>query len=77
MIQGEPEKLIYPTIENIVAFAQIANQDNMNLNFIAESMIGTSYNKNRFPGLIIRKLKPKCTIILFKSGKMIIIWPKI
>ena len=36
-------------------------------------MSGSRYNKKRFPAVILRKLKPKSTILIFKSGRMIII----
>lgn len=36
-------------------------------------MSGSRYNKKRFPAVILRKTKPKSTILIFKSGRMIII----
>ena len=36
-------------------------------------MSGSRYNKKRFPAVILRKTKPRSTILIFKSGRMIII----
>ncbi len=51
------------------------NTDNetLDLKLIAQKAEGCRYNKKRFPAVIMRKTKPKSTILVFKSGRMIII----
>lgn len=58
----------------MVSFAKM-NTDNetLDLKLIAEKAEGCRYNKKRFPAVIMRKTKPKSTILVFKSGRMIII----
>ncbi len=43
------------------------------MKLIAEKVSGSRYNKKRFPAVILRKTKPRSTILIFKSGRMIII----
>jgi transcription initiation factor TFIID TATA-box-binding protein len=45
----------------------------LDLKAIAEKVEGSRYNKKRFPAVILRKIKPKSTMLIFKSGRMIII----
>ena len=45
----------------------------IDLKAIAERVSGSRYNRKRFPAVILRKTKPKSTILIFSSGKMIII----
>lgn len=45
----------------------------LDLKLIAEKVENSRYNKKRFPAVILRKTDPKSTILVFKSGKMIII----
>lgn len=44
----------------------------VNLDIIAKKFKDVNFNLNRFPGLSIKMLKPKCVILLFKNGKMVI-----
>ncbi len=58
----------------MVSFAKMGVEDeNLDLKLIAEKVEGCRYNKKRFPAVIMRKTKPKSTILVFKSGRMIII----
>jgi transcription initiation factor TFIID TATA-box-binding protein len=43
------------------------------LKLIAEKIENSRYNKKRFPAVILRQTDPKSTVLVFKSGKMIII----
>jgi transcription initiation factor TFIID TATA-box-binding protein len=47
--------------------------EEINLKYLAEKIENSRFNKKRFPALIVRKTKPKCTIMVFKSGKIIVI----
>lgn len=49
------------------------DNEDLDLKVIAEKAEGCRYNKKRFPAVIMRKTKPKSTILVFKSGRMIII----
>ena len=62
-----------PTVQNVVSFAQIVTNTELPLKLIAARVEGSRYNRKRFPAVILRKTKPKSTILIFKSGKMIII----
>jgi len=57
-------------IENIVI--SVSFHSEIDLEKIAENYQDADFNLNKFPGLCIRITKPKCTILLFKNGKMII-----
>ena len=43
----------------------------IDLNQVSREIQNTEYNSERFPGLFIRFNHPKCVIILFKNGKLI------
>lgn len=45
----------------------------LNLKYIAEKVEGSRYNRKRFPAVIMRKTKPRSTVLCFKSGRMIVI----
>ena len=62
-----------PFLNNVVASGLLANDKDLNLSYIASKMEGSRLNSKKFPGLIIRKTKPKGTIILFKSNKFLLI----
>ncbi|MFX0020838.1 MAG: TATA-box-binding protein [Candidatus Hermodarchaeota archaeon] len=60
------------TIQNIVAKTSLNLGKIIDLNKVSEELQNTEYNSERFPGLFIRENHPKCVIILFKNGKMIL-----
>ena len=63
-----------PVVQNVVSFAKmIMDNPQLDLKLIAEKVQNSRYNKKRFPAVILRKTDPKSTILVFKSGKMIII----
>lgn len=62
-----------PIVQNVVSFAHLDSDGDLELKLIAEKVSGSRYNKKRFPAVILRKTKPKSTILIFKSGRMIII----
>jgi len=65
------ESLDY-TIENVVATATVQIEEKIELNQIARKLNGVEYNPGRFPGLIMRIEKPRATILVFSTGKMVI-----
>lgn len=62
-----------PMVQNVVSFAKMTIEYDLDLKTIAAKVEGCRYNKKRFPAVIMRKTRPKSTILVFKSGRMIII----
>jgi len=56
-------------IVNIVATASIGSE--LNLKETSDSIEELEYDPERFPGAICRIKKPKTTILLFRSGKIV------
>jgi len=56
-------------IQNVVASA--AFDQTFDLKAIANAFLGNTEFKGRFPGLIFKLKKPKITMLIFKTGKMI------
>jgi len=59
--------MICVNIENIVASTTFAKT--LDLNLIAQSIVDTEYEPDRFPGLVYRIKHPKTATLLFSSGK--------
>lgn len=57
-------------IENIVATVILENQ--LDLNLIETKIQDVDYNPDQFPGLVYRLESPRVTVLIFKSGKMVI-----
>ncbi len=64
-----------PEVQNVVSLAKLNSQD-LDLYTIAQKSESSRYNPKRFPAVIMRKTEPKSTILIFKSGKLIIIGAK-
>ena len=64
------------TIQNIVVKSSLKTSLNPNLELdlkkLSEKLINVEYNSNRFPGLFLRLNNPKCVIIIFRNGKLIL-----
>ncbi len=58
------------SIQNIVVSVEL-NRD-INLKHICEAYKDAEENLNKFPGICLRLKKPKCAILLFSNGKMVI-----
>lgn len=65
-------------IENIVVTIDIKfrhsnnnNDGNIDLSSIADKFGDVEYNPARFPGLIMRFINPRATVLLFSTGKMV------
>ena len=56
-------------IENVVASTGIEQE--LDLDQLADDLVGTDYEPDNFPGLIYRIQKPKATVLIFRSGKMV------
>jgi len=59
-------------IENIVATVSVQIEEKIDLKLIAQKCAGVEYNPERFPGLIMRVEKPRATVLVFSTGKMVI-----
>lgn len=60
------------TIQNIVVKTSLNLGEEIDLNKVSEELKNTEYNSKRFPGLFVRIKNPKCVMILFKNGKLIL-----
>ena len=65
------------TIQNIVVKSSLNVEHDVNLSLLASTIHNTQYEKSRFPGLFIRFHNPKCVVIVFRSGKLILTGIKI
>jgi transcription initiation factor TFIID TATA-box-binding protein len=68
----EDEEGIDYKIENVVATVVVEITEKIDLNIIARKHTDVEYNPERFPGLVMRILKPKATILIFSTGKMVV-----
>ena len=59
-------------IENVVATVVVEITEKIDLNQIARKHADVEYNPERFPGLVMRIEKPKATILIFSTGKMVV-----
>jgi len=59
--------MIKVKVENIVASTAFA--DKLDLDMILQSVEGTEYEPEQFPGLVYKLSNPKTATLLFKSGK--------
>ncbi|MFW9824674.1 MAG: TATA-box-binding protein [Candidatus Thorarchaeota archaeon] len=67
----EKSSLTY-TIQNFVVKALLPIEDNLDLATLDKQITNSQYDSNRFPGLFIRFNNPKCVIIIFRNGKLIL-----
>jgi transcription initiation factor TFIID TATA-box-binding protein len=59
-------------IENVVATVTVEITEKIDLNQIARRHAEVEYNPERFPGLVMRIEKPRATILIFSTGKMVV-----
>jgi len=59
-------------IENVVATVSVELTEKIDLNQIARKHAEVEYNPERFPGLVMRIEKPRATILIFSTGKMVV-----
>ena len=74
MKKYEGNELSKPTYQvvNIVASVRFDIEKLVDLNLIAMSNKNIEYNPDTFPGLILRLQKPKSTILVFSTGKLVL-----
>ncbi len=59
-------------VENVVATVTVDITEKIDLNQIARKDAEVEYNPERFPGLVMRIEKPRATILIFSTGKMVV-----
>ena len=59
-------------IQNVVATVITDIKEKIDLKIIARAYPDIEYNPERFPGLVMRVIKPKATGLIFSTGKMVI-----
>lgn len=61
------------TIHNIVATVRIVSSVSpVNLQYLAQILPNSYYNRQRFAAITIRLARPNCTALLFSSGKLVL-----
>jgi len=70
--EGEYEEGLDYKIENVVATVTVEITEKIDLNQIARKHAEVEYNPERFPGLVMRIEKPRATILIFSTGKIVV-----
>ena len=60
------------TVQNIVVKSTLNTTSDIDLIKIVKRVKNTEYDKARFPGLFFRISDPKCVVIIFRTGKMVL-----
>lgn len=69
--EDEISSLSY-SVQNIVVRTSLNLEKELNLKEINKKLINTDYNPERFPGLFLRFRHPKCVVIIFRNGKLVL-----
>jgi transcription initiation factor TFIID TATA-box-binding protein len=69
--QKEKTSLTY-SLQNFVVKSLLPITEDLDLSLLKSKLNNTQYDSNRFPGLFIRFNNPKCVIIIFRNGKLIL-----
>lgn len=56
-------------VENVVASSAIGQE--LDLDTLADDLLGTEYNPENFPGVVYRMQEPKAAALIFRSGKIV------
>ncbi len=67
----EKSSLTY-TLQNFVVTSRLPIEEDLDLPLLTNELSNSQYDSNRFPGLFIRFSLPKCVIIIFRNGKLIL-----
>lgn len=67
----EKNSLTY-SLQNFVVKSRLPIEEDLDLNLLANKLNNSQYDSNRFPGLFFRISQPKCVIIIFRNGKLIL-----
>ena len=69
--QKEKTSLTY-SLQNFVVKSLLPIKENLDLSLLKNQLDNTQYDSNRFPGLFLRFKNPKCVVIIFRNGKLIL-----
>jgi transcription initiation factor TFIID TATA-box-binding protein len=59
-------------VDNLVATVFLNIKGKIDLLKIARKVVESEYNPEKFPGIVMRVLKPKTTFLIFSTGKMVV-----
>lgn len=69
--QNEKTSLTY-SLQNFVVKSLLPIKENLDLSLLQKKLNNAQYDSNRFPGLFKRFKHPKCVVIIFSNGKLIL-----
>jgi len=69
--EDEKSSLTY-TLQNFVVKSRLPIKEDLDLSLLKDKLDNTQYDTNRFPGLFLRFAQPKCVVIIFRNGKLIL-----
>jgi len=69
--QKEKTSLTY-SLQNFVVKSLLPIKEPLDLSFLKNKLNNSQYDSNRFPGLFLRFANPKCVVIIFRNGKLIL-----
>jgi transcription initiation factor TFIID TATA-box-binding protein len=69
--QKEKTSLTY-SLQNFVVKSLLPIKENLDLLLLKNKLNNTQYDSKRFPGLFLRFTNPKCVVIIFRNGKLIL-----
>ena len=69
--RNEKNSLTY-TVQNFVVKSILAIEKDLDLPLLTNNLDNSQYDKSRFPGLFVRFSNPKCVVIIFRNGKLIL-----
>jgi len=67
----EKNSLTY-SLQNFVVKSCLNLEKDLDLTLLANKLNNSQYDSNRFPGLFLRFSNPKCVVIIFRNGKLIL-----
>jgi transcription initiation factor TFIID TATA-box-binding protein len=70
-INEQKDNLTY-SIQNIVVKSSLNIEKDLDLTLLNAKLDNTQYSSSRFPGLFARFSHPRCVIIIFRNGKLIL-----
>ena len=69
--QKEKTSLTY-SLQNFVVKSLLPIKEPLDLSLLKNKLNNSQYDSNRFPGLFLRFTNPKCVVIIFRNGKLIL-----
>lgn len=70
--QEEEKNSLTYTLQNFVVKSRLPVEKDLDLPLLATKLNNSQYDKKRFPGLFVRFSHPKCVVIIFRNGKLIL-----